>query len=193
MNLSQPQGSRPVVFFTRHGKDSVRMVVPGMEGRKAAEKLKWGLKLRLDVKKPVIGLAAHPREQALVMLFGDGALRGYAMGTGGLVPTFTLPGEARGRGGAAAPGSGCEITCFVGQHAGLPPGLSSSESAACHRRLTDLDLTSQTHTVRLEGACHRWLTKPRFFSYNCCTHSRLARGPRVAGGLPAGGPPPPLH
>ncbi|KIY91431.1 hypothetical protein MNEG_16533 [Monoraphidium neglectum] len=62
-----------------------------MEGRKQAEKLKWGVKLRLDLKKPVIGLAAHPREQQLVALFGDGALRGYALGQGGLVPTFTLP------------------------------------------------------------------------------------------------------
>ena len=87
-------GARPAVFFTRHGKDSVRMVVPGMEGRKAAEKLKWGLKLRLDVRKPVIGLAAHASEQALMVLFGDGALRGYAMGSAGLVPTFALAVDA---------------------------------------------------------------------------------------------------
>lgn len=113
-----PQGSRPVIFFTRHGKDSVRMVVPGMEGNKAAEKLKWGLKLKLDVKKPVIGLAAHPREQQLVALFGDGALRGYALGQGGLVPTFTLPGEEGGMGGGGredCKGCGCGA-CFACVH-----------------------------------------------------------------------------
>jgi hypothetical protein len=96
---SRRQGSRPAIFFTRHGKDSVRMVVPGMEGRRQADKLKWGLKLKLDVKKPVIGLAAHPREQEIVALFGDGALRGYKMGSGGLVPTYTLPGARAGKAG----------------------------------------------------------------------------------------------
>jgi hypothetical protein len=90
-----------------------------MEGRKQAEKLKWGVKLRLDLKKPVIGLAAHPREQQLVALFGDGALRGYALGQGGLVPTFTLPGGRGGAGGgqdrpatAGARGRPCWCAAF---------------------------------------------------------------------------------
>lgn len=92
------------------------MVVPGMEGRAAAEKLKWGLKLKLDVKKPVIGLAAHPREQQIAALFGDGVLRGYALGQGGLVPTFAIAGaQMRGAGwggaGRAQGGTGRGAAC----------------------------------------------------------------------------------
>jgi hypothetical protein len=114
-----------VIFFTRHGKDSVRMVVPGMEGRRQAEKLRWGLKLKLDVKKPVIGLAAHPREQQIVALFGDGALRGYVLGQGGLAPTFTLPGGCGGRAAANTGVDGARL-----QVAALPVALSARPTCA---------------------------------------------------------------
>jgi hypothetical protein len=102
------------------------MVVPGMEGRRQADKLKWGLKLKLDVKKPVIGLAAHPREQEIVALFGDGALRGYKVSSGGLAPTFTLPG-ARARGGRAGTAGG-RGRCFRG----MAPRPSRSPARSPH-------------------------------------------------------------
>jgi hypothetical protein len=65
---------------------------------KAAEKkLKWGVKLRLDVNKPVVGLAAHPSASQLLVLFDDGSLRGYALTPSGLQmiwpAAFMLPGE----------------------------------------------------------------------------------------------------
>jgi hypothetical protein len=97
------QGSRPVIFFTRYGKNSIRMAVnsstgPASAKAKAAEKkLKWGVKLRLDVNKPVVGLAAHPTASQLLVLFDDGSLRGYALTPNGLQmiwpAAFMLPGE----------------------------------------------------------------------------------------------------
>ncbi|WIA34203.1 hypothetical protein OEZ86_012559 [Tetradesmus obliquus] len=97
-------GSRPVVFFTRYGKNSIRMAVnsgtgPASAKAKAAEKkLKWGVKLRLDVNKPVVGLAAHPGASQLMVLFDDGSLRSYALTPSGLQmiwpSAFMLPGDA---------------------------------------------------------------------------------------------------
>jgi hypothetical protein len=70
---------------------------PASAKAKAAEKkLKWGVKLRLDVNKPVVGLAAHPTASQLMVLFDDGSLRSYALTPSGLQmiwpAAFTLPG-----------------------------------------------------------------------------------------------------
>lgn len=92
------QVSRPVVFFTRYGKPSVRMAVGGAgagsgrvgragaaAGAGGAEKrLKWGIKLRLDVAKPVAALAAHPTASQLLLLLDDGSLRCYGLTGAGL-------------------------------------------------------------------------------------------------------------
>lgn len=80
------QGSRPVIFFTRYGKNSVRMAVnTGLTSKKSAERrLKWGVKLKLDVNKAVTGLAAHPTASQLLVLFEDGSLRSYALSSTGL-------------------------------------------------------------------------------------------------------------
>lgn len=59
-------------------------------------KLKWGIKLKLDVNKAVVGLAAHPTSSQLLVLYEDGALRGYVMSSSGLQSawgaTYFLPG-----------------------------------------------------------------------------------------------------
>lgn len=59
-------------------------------------KLKWGIKLKLDVNKAVVGLAAHPTSSQLLVLYEDGALRGYVMTGNGLQSTwgasYFLPG-----------------------------------------------------------------------------------------------------
>eukprot|EP00775_Hariotina_reticulata_P010067 gene10067-10222_t len=85
-------GSRPVVFFTRYGKNSIRMAVNA-----ADRKLKWGVKLKLDVNKAVVGLAAHPTTTALLVIFDDGTMRGYGLSPNGLQPlwpsVFALPGD----------------------------------------------------------------------------------------------------
>jgi hypothetical protein len=70
---------------------------PASAKAKAAEKkLKWGVKLRLDVNKPVVGLAAHPSASQLMVLFDDGSLRSYALTPSGLQmiwpAAFMLPG-----------------------------------------------------------------------------------------------------
>jgi hypothetical protein len=63
-------------------------------------KLKWGVKLKLDVAKTVVGLAAHPTASQLIVLYDDGALRAYVMSSSGLQSAwgacFMLPGEAPG-------------------------------------------------------------------------------------------------
>lgn len=84
--VSPAQGSKPVVFFTRYGKNSVRMAVnTGSGGKRSTErKLKWGVKLKLDVSKAVTGLAAHPTASQLLVLFEDGSLRSYALSSTGL-------------------------------------------------------------------------------------------------------------
>lgn len=56
------------------------------------EKSTWGLKVKLDVKKPIIGLAAHPTDGQLLVLFQDGGLRSYAIAAGDLAPVYALPG-----------------------------------------------------------------------------------------------------
>ena len=39
----------------------------------------WGSKLKTDVVKPILGLSCHPTDhQQLLLLHGDGFLRGYA-------------------------------------------------------------------------------------------------------------------
>lgn len=93
------QGSRPVIFFTRYGKNSVRMAVnTGSAGKKSADrKLKWGVKLKLDVNKAVAGLAAHPNASQLLVLLEDGSLRSYALSSAGLQSLWPagwmLPGQ----------------------------------------------------------------------------------------------------
>eukprot|EP00878_Enallax_costatus_P005037 GHUV01005297.1.p1 GENE.GHUV01005297.1~~GHUV01005297.1.p1 ORF type:complete len:1446 (+),score=421.24 GHUV01005297.1:301-4638(+) len=93
-------GSRPVIFFTRYGKNSVRMAVnTGAVMKKSTErKLKWGVKLKLDVNKAVAGLAAHPTASQLLVLYEDGSLRSYAMSSTGLQSLWPagwmLPGDA---------------------------------------------------------------------------------------------------
>lgn len=66
----------------------------------ADRKLKWGVKLKLDVNKAVVGLAAHPSTTALLVIFDDGTLRGYGMSPNGLQPlwpsVFALPGRVPG-------------------------------------------------------------------------------------------------
>jgi hypothetical protein len=61
-------------------------------------KLKWGIKLKLDVNKAVVGLAAHPTSSQLMVLYEDGALRGYVMASSGLQSawgaSYFLPGGA---------------------------------------------------------------------------------------------------
>lgn len=64
----------------------------------SSAKLKWGVKLRLDVNKPVAGLAAHPTASQLLVLFDDGSLRSYALASTGLQSiwpaAYSLPGGA---------------------------------------------------------------------------------------------------
>jgi hypothetical protein len=60
--------------------------------------------LKLDVNKAVLGLAAHPTSSQLLVLYEDGALRGYVMSSSGLQSawgaTYFLPGEHGCSGGA---------------------------------------------------------------------------------------------
>jgi hypothetical protein len=96
--------ARNAVFFTRVGKLTIRMAVTAEQlgrsesAKKSGDKLKWGLKLKLaDVKKPIIAMAAHPTGQQLMILLEDGNVRGYTLGSTGVVPvfppTFMLPSE----------------------------------------------------------------------------------------------------
>lgn len=64
-------------------------------------KLKWGVKLKLDVAKTVVGLAAHPTASQLIVLCDDGAIRAYVMSSSGLQSawgaSFILPGKLGGK------------------------------------------------------------------------------------------------
>ena len=126
--LAVTPGPRPVVFFTPLGKDSVRMAYAAgaaalqqavaaaasaarRGGTSAAQvlsgpdRLRWGIKLKLDCKKPVVGLAAHPSEPQLLVMCADGALRGYALSRAGLTPLYALGGlDPLGGRAAGAPG-----------------------------------------------------------------------------------------
>jgi hypothetical protein len=84
------QGAKPIVFFTRTGKLNVRMALTsGLLAKadasgKGKDKLKWGLKLKLEIKKPIIAMAAHPSDNQLLLLLEDGSLKGYVMTSTGL-------------------------------------------------------------------------------------------------------------
>ena len=60
------------------------------------------MKLKLDVAKTVVGLAAHPTASQLLVLYDDGALRAYVMSSSGLQSawgaSFMLPGKVQGGG-----------------------------------------------------------------------------------------------
>ena len=95
------QGAKPIVFFTRTGKINVRMALTsGLLAKadasgKGKDKLKWGLKLKLEIKKPIIAMAAHPSDNQLLLLLEDGTLKGYVMTSTGLSSiypaAYTLP------------------------------------------------------------------------------------------------------
>lgn len=104
--LAVTSGSRPAVFFTKYGKDALRMasavkgegeagsgggrsgVVPGLVRKERGHT--WGLKARLDVKKPIVGLAAHPTDNILAVLGGDGILRAYNISLDSLNPMWNI-------------------------------------------------------------------------------------------------------
>ena len=70
--LAITKGSKPAIFFTRAGKDSVRMTYTTgftVAEKKSANDVKWGVKLVLDVRKPIANLAAAAHESQLLVLF----------------------------------------------------------------------------------------------------------------------------
>lgn len=94
--LAITAGPRPLVFFCKYGKEVVRMTAvlkPSHGDGKAGSKVegKWGIKTKVDVAKPVVGLASHPRDNHLLILHGDGFLRGYSAGGVILNPLYAIP------------------------------------------------------------------------------------------------------
>jgi hypothetical protein len=49
------------------------------------------VKLKLDVSKAVVGLAAHPTHSQLLALYEDGGLRSYVLTSGGLQALWAAP------------------------------------------------------------------------------------------------------
>jgi hypothetical protein len=59
-------------------------------GAKAAREGSWGVKLKIDVKRPIVGLATHVKDSTLAVLHADGVLRGYGVTAKELVPLYTV-------------------------------------------------------------------------------------------------------
>ncbi|KAA8531720.1 hypothetical protein F0562_006562 [Nyssa sinensis] len=65
---------QPVVFFGFHRRLSVT-VVGTVEGGRAP------MKIKTDLKKPIVNLACHPRLPVLYVAYADGLIRGYNINT----------------------------------------------------------------------------------------------------------------
>lgn len=86
-----------MVFFAKYGGEMVRyaFITKGVEVdskgvARAQKEGSWGVKLKMDVKKPVVGLATHVKDNQLVVMHADGVLRGYAITAAALVPLYSV-------------------------------------------------------------------------------------------------------
>eukprot|EP00798_Chlamydomonas_sp_ICE-L_P021107 gene21107-27995_t len=92
--LAVSSGPRPMVYFTKLGKEIVRYAyvnkteMRDAKGRpvKDSKDTSWGSKLKLDTIKPILSLGYHPTDQQLLVLHADGVMRGYCPGAGQDVP-----------------------------------------------------------------------------------------------------------
>ncbi|KAJ9522135.1 hypothetical protein QJQ45_005148 [Haematococcus lacustris] len=96
--LAITAGSRGALYFVKLGKEVVRTAsfhrgdILDAQGKPLKDKGgSWGLRVKHEAPKPILGLAAHPSEPLLLLLSSDGQLRGFnVVADDAMSPTFTV-------------------------------------------------------------------------------------------------------
>ncbi|GFH32207.1 hypothetical protein HaLaN_31390, partial [Haematococcus lacustris] len=91
-------GSRGALYFVKLGKEVVRTAsfhrgdILDAQGKPLKDKGgSWGLRVKHEAPKPILGLAAHPSEPLLLLLSSDGQLRGFnVVADDAVSPTFSV-------------------------------------------------------------------------------------------------------
>ncbi|KAL6756416.1 hypothetical protein V8C86DRAFT_3026786 [Haematococcus lacustris] len=96
--LAITAGSRGALYFVKLGKEVVRTAsfhrgdILDAQGKPLKDKGgSWGLRVKHEAPKPILGLAAHPSEPLLLLLSSDGQLRGFnVVADDAMSPTFSV-------------------------------------------------------------------------------------------------------